>query len=45
MCDNPWKKCNKKDITLAIVYRGKEKEICRKCWKEIAESDRQWSNS
>jgi len=44
-CKNPWKKkeCTSTDIEVYILYKNNKVPICRECWAEIAESDREWS--
>ena len=45
-CENPWKKeCNNIDIEVYIYYKNNKVPICRKCWAEIGESDREWSET
>lgn len=43
-CRNPWRKCDRQDIELSIVVRGKTLPICHRCWSEIADSDSEWGN-
>jgi len=43
VCQNPWKpECKNTDITVTIIYKGEPKPICRTCWEEIADSDKEW---
>lgn len=44
MCENPWKKCKKKELFVFIIYKGRRREICKECWEEIAESDKEWGS-
>jgi len=43
-CLNPFRKrrCDSTDIELYIKYKGERRPICRKCWKKIADSDKEW---
>lgn len=41
-CQNPFKKCTNTDIAVTIMYKGEMLPICSVCWKEIAESDKEW---
>ena len=43
-CKNPWKRCRREDIQVVIKYKGKLLPICRKCWLEIANSDKEWGD-
>ena len=45
VCQNPFKKCRNKDIAVTIYYNGEMRNLCSSCWKEIAESDLEWSSS
>jgi len=44
-CRNHWKKgCKNTDIATDILYEGQILPICRKCWDEVGDSDRQWAS-
>lgn len=45
VCQNPWKPdCKNSDIIVEIMYKGEPHPICRECWKEINDLDKQWSS-
>jgi len=40
---NPWNGvCENTDIIVYILYKGRPRPICRRCWEEIAEKDFEW---
>jgi len=41
-CRNPWKKCGNTDIVVFIRVNDENLPICRECWNEIADSDKEW---
>ncbi|MCW4037312.1 MAG: hypothetical protein NWF13_01100 [Candidatus Bathyarchaeota archaeon] len=42
-CRNPWrKKCENRNITVYIRYRGEQRPICKTCWKRIVTQGHQW---
>jgi len=45
MCNNPWKKCQNDDVAVVIKIGSNELNICRKCWDEIGNSNRQWTSA
>ena len=44
VCRNPWKnpKCLATDIEVYIYYKKRKLPICKECWFEIADSDKEW---
>ena len=43
ICQNPWKpECKRTDIVVVIIHRYKKCLICKVCWNEIADSDKEW---
>jgi len=42
-CKNPWNgSCKNTNIELYISYKGEEIPICSRCWRKIADMDREW---
>lgn len=40
-CENPYRRCKRTDIIIAVRIKGKIRKLCSKCWDEIAEK-KQW---
>ncbi len=37
--------CGNWDIALYIFFEGKRLPVCRKCWRQMAETDLEWGES
>jgi len=40
-----YRKCSNQEITVIIMWKGKEVGLCEKCWRKIAKSDLEWSET
>jgi hypothetical protein len=42
-CMNPWDgECERTDIALYIMHRGRRLPICRRCWNGISAKNIEW---
>jgi len=42
-CGNPWNsECENRNIVVYILFEGKKRAICRRCWGKIAKEDSEW---
>ncbi|MGD8544638.1 MAG: hypothetical protein PVH12_00545 [Candidatus Bathyarchaeota archaeon] len=42
-CGNPWNsECENRNIIVYILFEGKKRAICRRCWGKIAKEDSEW---